>query len=104
MAVLSALAAVLCLLATGTFALDALQMKSQVQAGFARQYDIASFWLAARVVIAAVIFLVFGVSASRWPRPCVVSYRGQRSEEAGRWSWEMNSPAAAQRGVGAERR
>jgi hypothetical protein len=104
MAVLSALAAVLCLLATGTFALDALQMKSQVQAGFARQYDIASFWLAARVVVAAGVFLVFGVSAFRMaktvrrelPKPAV---RGSGSLVVG-----MNSPASTQRGIGAERR
>jgi len=101
-AVLSALSAALCLLATGVFGLDALQMKAQVQAGLSRQYDIASFWLAARVVIAAVIFLVFGVSAFRMaktvrrelPRPAV---RGTGSLVVGM------SPSSAQRGIGAER-
>jgi hypothetical protein len=102
-AVLSALGAALCLLATGVFALDALEMKAQVQAGLSRQYDIASLWLVARVVIAAGIFLVFGISAFRVaktvrresPRPTV---KGSGSLVVG-----MNSPSTAQRGVGAER-
>ena len=104
MAVLSALAAVLCVLATGTFALDALQMKSQVQLGLARQYDIASFWLAARVVIAAVIFLVFGISAFRMAKTVRRELPRSAVRGSGALVVVINSPAAAQRGVGAERR
>ena len=60
---LAAFAGVLCLLATGVFALDALQMKGQIQASLSHQYDLASYWLVIRVLIAALVFIVIAVSA-----------------------------------------
>jgi len=46
---LSGLAAVACLGVTGLFALDALQMRNQVQASLAESYGLTSSWIAAKV-------------------------------------------------------
>jgi len=102
-AALSAIGAVLCLLATGLFGLDALQMKSTVQAGLSRQYDIASFWLAARVLIAAGIFLVYAISAVRVAKAVRRDSPRSGVKGAGSLVVGINSPASSQRGVGAER-
>lgn len=61
----SAAAAVLSLAATGLFALDALQMRSQVQADLSDSYGLASMWVAAKLVMAVIVLLALSVSAFR---------------------------------------
>ena len=64
-ALVSALAAVLCVVAAGLFALDVLQLRNEVRSGLAGQYEIGSMWVAARVLVTAVLFVVLMVSAWR---------------------------------------
>ena len=105
---LSAIAAALCLLGTGVFALDALQMKSQIQASLSHQYDMASYWLVIRVMIAALVFAVIGVTAFRVaktvrrdaPRQAV---KGGGSLVVGSSRPGAASPVVPQRGVGTDR-
>lgn len=59
------LATALCVAALGVFALDALQVKNDVGASLAGQYDVGSSWVAVRMVLATVLFIVLGVSAWR---------------------------------------
>lgn len=61
----SALAAVLCIGATGLFALDALQMRSQVQANLAESYGLASGWVAVKLILSVVALGVLAISALR---------------------------------------
>jgi hypothetical protein len=62
---LSAVFAVLCLGATGAFALDALQMKSQVQANLAESYGIASMWVVAKLILSVIALGVIATAAFR---------------------------------------
>jgi len=62
---LSGLAAVLCLAATGSFALDALQMRNQVQANLADSYGLASAWIAAKLVISIIVLAALSIGALR---------------------------------------
>lgn len=61
----SGLAAVLCLAATGLFALDALQMKNQVVANMSNSYGLESAWIAAKLIISVVVLVVLSISALR---------------------------------------
>ena len=105
---LSALGAAFCLLATGVFALDAMQLKGQVQASLSHQYDVASFWLVARVLIAALVFIVIGITSYRlaktvrrdMPRQAV---KGSGSLVVGASRPGAPSPTAPQRSIGTER-
>lgn len=63
--IVSWLATALCVTAIGVFALDALQVKSQVGSSLAGQYDVGSGWVAVKMVVGAVLFLVLAVSAWR---------------------------------------
>ena len=65
---LAAAAAVLCLGAAALFLLDVLQMKDQVSAIAASQYDIGSIWVIARLPVVAVLFIVLAVSSMRTAR------------------------------------
>jgi hypothetical protein len=62
---LSALSAVFCLGATGLFALDALQMRSQVQANLTDSYGLASAWIATKLILSVIALAVIAVSALR---------------------------------------
>jgi hypothetical protein len=62
---ISGAAAVLCVLATGLFALDALQMKGDVRADLADSYGVGSTWVVIRLVATAIMFAVLAISAFR---------------------------------------
>ena len=107
-ATLSALAAALCLLATGVFALDAMQMKGQVSASLAQQYDMASYWLVIRILISALVFAVIGISALRvakvvrrdLPR---TPAKGSGALVVGSTRPGVASPVVPQRSIGTDR-
>ena len=62
---LSGLAAVLTLAATGLFALDALQMRNQVQANLAESYGLTSAWIAAKLIISIIVLVALSIGAFR---------------------------------------
>jgi hypothetical protein len=62
---LSAAAAVFCVAATGLFALDALQMKNQVQANLSDSYGLASAWIALKLILSVIALAVIAISALR---------------------------------------
>jgi len=105
LAVLSSAAAVFCLLATGIFALDALQMRGQALPNLSHQYDLSSFWLVARVLVSVLIFGILAVSAFRIAKTLRrdvsrASVKGGAPLVVGR---SAPSPAAGQRSVTPER-
>jgi hypothetical protein len=107
-AAVSAVAAVLCLLATGIFTLDALQMKGQVDPNLSHQYDLSSFWLVARVLVAVLIFGILAMSAFRISKALRreiprTNVKGGAPLVVGTARSAAPSPAAGQRSVGAER-
>jgi len=55
----------LCLIASGGFALDAIQTKNQVQSGLADRFDAGSIWVGARVFIQALLFGALAVAGFR---------------------------------------
>jgi hypothetical protein len=57
--------ALLSVIAAGSFALDALQMRGQVKEAMAARYNIASLWALAKIGLASVASLVLAVSAFR---------------------------------------
>lgn len=59
------LGAAACVAAAALFGLDVLQVKSDVASSLAGQYDVGSGWVAVRIVVAALLFLVLAVSAWR---------------------------------------
>lgn len=65
LALVSALMAALCVVAAGIFSVDVFQLRTEVRSGLAGQYEIGSMWVAARVLITAVLFVVLMVSAWR---------------------------------------
>ena len=67
-ATLAAMGTVLCLGAAAFFSLDVLQMKGQISAVAASQYDIGSVWVISRLLLVAVLFIVLAVSALRAAR------------------------------------
>jgi hypothetical protein len=105
---LATFTAALCLLAIGVFALDALQMKGQIEANLSHQYDVASYWLVIRVLIAGLVFIVIGVSAFRvgktvrrdLPR---ATPKGGSPLVVGSSRPGSPSPVVPQRGVGTDR-
>jgi len=62
---LSGLAAVACLGITGLFALDALQMRNEVQASLAESYGLTSAWIAAKLIVSVIALVVLAISALR---------------------------------------
>ena len=64
-ALVSALAAVLCVAGAGVFSLDALQVRNEVRSGLAGQYEVGSMWVAVRVLVTAVLFVVLMMGAWR---------------------------------------
>jgi hypothetical protein len=64
----AAAATVICVGAATLFSLDALQMKGQVSAAVASQYDIGSIWVIARLLVVATLFIVLAVSSMRTAR------------------------------------
>jgi hypothetical protein len=65
---LASLAALFCVVATGAFALDALQMRAQVRADAATSFKVVSLWATGKLVAAAIASLVLTVSAFRTAR------------------------------------
>jgi hypothetical protein len=61
----SAAFAVFCLAGTAAFALDALQMRSQVQANLSESYGLTSAWIATKLLISVIVLLVLAISAFR---------------------------------------
>jgi len=59
------LGAALCLLASGAFVLDALQMKAQVRAAVASRYNIASSWAVVKLCFAGTTLVVLAVASYR---------------------------------------
>lgn len=76
------IATALCALAIGMFALDALQVKNDVGSSLAGQYDVGSSWVAVRMVLATVLFVVLGVSA--WRAAKSAERHRAAQEQAGR--------------------
>lgn len=105
---ISALAGALCLALTVVFSLDAVQMKTQVAANLAPQYDIASAWLVVRMVIGATMLLLLAVSGFRaaktlrreFPRS---SGKGSGALVIGAARPGTASPTSPQRTIGIER-
>jgi hypothetical protein len=104
----SALAGALCLVIAVVFSLDAVQMKTQVQANLANQYDMASVWLVVRMVIGAMMLLLLAVSGFRIAK--TVRREAPRSSMKGSGSLVVgtarpgtSSPASSQHTVGIER-
>jgi len=96
------------LVITAVFSLDAVQMKTQVQANLANQYDMASAWLVVRMVIGATMLLLLAISGFRIAK--TVRRETPRSSAKGSGSLVVGaaragapSPASAQRTVGIER-
>ena len=67
-ATLSMTAALLSLLASGIFSLDALQLKRQVLPSVSGTYAKASIWVIIELLVSATIFLVLAFSAFRVTR------------------------------------
>jgi hypothetical protein len=67
-AMLSSTAALLCLLASGVFSLDALQLKRQVLASVSSTYTKASIWVIIELLLSSTIFMVLAISAFRATR------------------------------------
>jgi hypothetical protein len=63
--VVALLASLCCLGATGVFALDALQMRSQVRADTVSRFNATAAWAMAKLGLAAVATLLVGISAFR---------------------------------------
>ncbi len=64
----SGLCAGLCVLAAGAFALDALQVKNDLEAALADRYDVGSVWIAVRVVVTGLLFITLAMYATRIAR------------------------------------
>lgn len=65
MATLSALAGITYLVLSGMFALDAIQMRNQVQQALSGRYDFASAWALVRMLIGVGGFVILCVAAFR---------------------------------------
>ena len=89
-ALLSALSGVFCLVALGSFSLDALQIKNEVQASLADKYDAGTIWVIVKLVIGTVLFLVLTVASWRTAKG-VARHRAAAGTPA-RSSWLL-SPA-----------
>jgi hypothetical protein len=60
-----AVAALLCIVGGGVFALDALQMKGQVKPELVSRYDAALVWGLIKIILAGVVFVGVAISAFR---------------------------------------
>ena len=65
LALVSAFATALWVVAAGVSSLDVLQLRNEVRSGLAGQGDIGSMWVPARALVTAVLFVVLMVSAWR---------------------------------------
>lgn len=92
-ALVSALAAALCVAAAGVFSLDVLQLRNEVRSGLAGQYEIGSMWVAARVLVTAVLFVVLMTSA--WRAAKAAARHRALEEPIGRASWLVSPVHAA---------
>ncbi len=89
-AVVSALAAVFCVIALGSFSLDALQIKNEVQASLTDKYDVGSIWVIVKLAIGTVLLLVLSVASWRTAKG-IARHRAAAGTSA-RSSWLL-SPA-----------
>jgi hypothetical protein len=106
---LSALAVPVCVLALGTFALDALEMKSQVQASLSDSYGATAAWVAVRLLISVILFGVLAVSALRAAKAKRPSASAPSERSQGVLLGTARTPAAAtsaglRRGADSEQR
>jgi len=92
-ALVSALAAALCVVAAGVFSLDVLQLRNEVRSGMAGQYEIGSMWVAARVLVTGLLFVVLTVSA--WRAAKAAARHRAIEEPIGRGSWLVSPVHAA---------
>jgi hypothetical protein len=91
-AIISLVAAAKTVIVLGLFALDAVEMRAQIDAGALRAFDLATVSAAFRYVLFLVVTLVFAASAweaskrslgthkKREPRPLIGSRRGRMAE------------------------
>lgn len=63
--VVCVVAALLCIVGGGIFALDALQMKGQVKPELVSRYDAALVWGLTKIVLAGIVFIGVAISAFR---------------------------------------
>jgi len=63
--IVCAIAALLCIIGGGVFALDALQMKGQVKPELVSRYDAALVWGLTKIVLAGIVFVGVAISAFR---------------------------------------
>ena len=89
-AIVSALGGILRLVALGSFSLDALQIRNEVQASLSDKYDAGSIWVIVKLVIGTVLFLVLAVSSWRTAKG-IARHRAVAGTSA-RSSWLL-SPA-----------
>ena len=77
----SALMVLFCVVGSGAFALDALQMRAQVRPGFESRYNLTTAWGLAKVLLAGLGALVLFISAYRSGRSLrrVVDRRGKKA-------------------------
>jgi hypothetical protein len=62
---MASLGAALCVIAIGIFALDAIQVKAQMQSSLSPGYDAGTIWVVVRIAIAACILVVIAASSLR---------------------------------------
>jgi hypothetical protein len=63
--IICAIAALLCIVGGGVFALDAVQMKGQVKPELVSRYDAALVWGLIKIVLAGIAFIGVAISAFR---------------------------------------
>ena len=93
-AALSAAAAVICLGAGTLFSLDVLQMKGQVSAAAASQYDLGSMWVITRLLVVAVLFIVLAISSMRAARSALRKPIGSVGKAGGQMLIRSTPPGA----------
>ena len=92
-ALVSALAAALCVMAAGVSSLDVLQLRNEIQSGLAGPYEIGSMWVPARVLVTAILFVVLTMSA--WRAAKAAARHRALEEPIGRASWLVSPVHAA---------
>jgi hypothetical protein len=65
LSIICAVAALLCIVGGGEFALDALQMKGQVKPELVDRYNAALVWGLIKIVLAGIVFIGVAISAFR---------------------------------------
>jgi hypothetical protein len=92
-ALVSALAAALCVVAAGVFSLDVLRLRNEVRSGLGGPHEIASMWVAARVLVTAALLAVLMVSA--WRAAKAAARHRAIEQPIGRASWLVSPVHAA---------